>query len=132
LPHFGGIRSLTGTSQSRATLASINLPRAYLEAAGEHARARVVAAGLRLAVLLGARPDTAPVDDAPANEGFNADRPRSAAPTPSAAAEKPALDYWLNLNGGVRHNSGCRWYQNTKRGRDCEADDGRPCAICGG
>jgi hypothetical protein len=121
---------------STPTVQSELLPincRAYLEKAGDHARARVVAAGLRLAMLLGAKPDATPADDAPADAGFDFDLPRPTAPAPTPAAEATAtLGYWLNTKGGVRHNSGCRWYQNTKRGRDCGPNDGRPCGLCGG
>lgn len=42
---------------------------------------------------------------------------------------KPAS---FNLNGNVRHNSTCRWFENTKRRRHCTADEGKPCGICGG
>jgi len=37
-------------------LAPINLPESYLKAAGQHARERVVAAGLRLGALLAEKP----------------------------------------------------------------------------
>jgi len=37
-------------------LQKINLPGEYLSAAGEHARRRIIAAGLRLAALLDERP----------------------------------------------------------------------------
>lgn len=40
--------------------------------------------------------------------------------------------FWLNSSSGVRHNEGCRYYSNTKRGRLCEANEGRACGICGG
>lgn len=43
-----------------------------------------------------------------------------------------ALSYWLNTSSGVRHNAGCRWYRNTKAGRDCGSNEGRACGICGG
>lgn len=42
------------------------------------------------------------------------------------------LTHWLNLNTKVRHNSDCRWYQRTERGRMCQYDEGRPCGKCGG
>ena len=40
--------------------------------------------------------------------------------------------HWLNSSSGVRHNSSCRWYGQTSRGRACGPDEGRPCGICGG
>lgn len=40
--------------------------------------------------------------------------------------------YWLNTNSNVRHNSGCRYYKNTKEGRMCSAYEGKSCGICGG
>ncbi len=41
-------------------------------------------------------------------------------------------NYWLNTKSGVRHNSSCRWYGNTKNGRPCGPTEGRPCGTCGG
>ncbi len=49
--------------------------------------------------------------------------------------EKPVQEeriYWLNTKSYVRHNSSCRWYKNTKRGRMCTKNEGRACGICGG
>jgi uncharacterized protein YgiM (DUF1202 family) len=40
--------------------------------------------------------------------------------------------YWINTNSGVRHNRGCRWYGNTKRGYYTNQLVGRGCGICGG
>ena len=40
--------------------------------------------------------------------------------------------YWINTNSGVRHNSSCRWYGNTKKGYYTNEPVGRPCGICGG
>jgi regulator of replication initiation timing len=39
--------------------------------------------------------------------------------------------YWITTSSGVRHNSSCRYYKNS-RGRLCGPDEGRPCKICGG
>ena len=44
----------------------------------------------------------------------------------------PKLDHWLNTKGNVRHNSGCRWYRNTKHGRMCSGTEGKACGQCGG
>jgi hypothetical protein len=43
-----------------------------------------------------------------------------------------ANSFWLNTETGVRHNSGCRYYQNTKEGRSCGPTEGRACGLCGG
>src|SRR5664280_931320 len=39
--------------------------------------------------------------------------------------------YWLTISSGVRHNSSCRYYMNSK-GRQCGPNEGRACKICGG
>lgn len=46
--------------------------------------------------------------------------------------EEMVTGYWLNLSSGVRHNSKCENYRNTKRGRQCGPNEGRPCGICKG
>ncbi len=48
------------------------------------------------------------------------------------ARPSTTLGYWLNTNSDVRHNAGCRWYHNTKEGRQCGSNEGRACKICGG
>lgn len=59
-------------------------------------------------------------------------------PTPKLVAEPPAKPavptarYWLNTSSGVRHNSSCKHFGNTKAGRFCGPDDGKGCGICGG
>ncbi len=40
--------------------------------------------------------------------------------------------YWLNTKSGIRHNSGCRFYNTTGKGYQCGPKEGRPCSICGG
>ena len=50
----------------------------------------------------------------------------------SKSPKGPVTGYWLNLSSGVRHNSQCKNYKNTKRGRPCSANEGRPCGICKG
>jgi endonuclease YncB( thermonuclease family) len=40
--------------------------------------------------------------------------------------------YWLNTGSNVRHNSGCRYFNNTKKGRPCTKEEGKACGICGG
>jgi len=40
--------------------------------------------------------------------------------------------YWLNSSSGVRHNSSCKWFGQTSRGRPSGPDEGKACGICGG
>jgi len=40
--------------------------------------------------------------------------------------------YWINSRSGVRHNSSCRWYGNTKEGYFTDEKEGRACNLCGG
>jgi len=49
-----------------------------------------------------------------------------------SSSSKGELKYWLNTSSYSRHNEGCRYYHNTKRGRACSADEGKACGICGG
>ena len=49
-----------------------------------------------------------------------------------SAPSKLECEYWLNTKSNVRHNKNCRWFMNTKSGRCCNSDDGRPCGQCGG
>lgn len=48
------------------------------------------------------------------------------------ASEKAITGYWLNESSGVRHNSNCFNYENTKRGRSCKKNEGRAGGCCGG
>lgn len=129
-------------------LAKINLPVAYLKGAGEYTRRRIAAAGLRLGATIKAIPiaeaDLKRVAEAaretpkrPASQ-IAVDSPTPSVPSPSSVPATtsedvdPAYTHWLNLNGNVRHNSTCRNFKNTKNGRMCKADEGRPCGLCGG
>lgn len=42
------------------------------------------------------------------------------------------VEFWLNTNSNTRHNSNCRWFKKTKKGRACQAGEGKACGICGG
>ncbi|WP_339908970.1 hypothetical protein [Symmachiella dynata] len=58
---------------------------------------------------------------------------RSRAPPHDETVDSPqAFSHWLNTSSSVRHNSSCRWFNNTKRGRMCGPNEGRGCKICGG
>ena len=46
--------------------------------------------------------------------------------------DKAITGYWLNTSSGSRHNSNCRYYENTSKGRPCGEKEGKPCGICGG
>ncbi len=50
-----------------------------------------------------------------------------------APATKQAITktHWLTIKSGIRHNSNCRYFKNSK-GRMCTKDEGRACKICGG
>ena len=52
--------------------------------------------------------------------------------TSTAPASDATGSFWLNTGSGSRHNEGCRYYKNTKRGKPCGANEGRACGICGG
>jgi hypothetical protein len=52
-------------------------------------------------------------------------------PVPSISPAKIEAKYWLTSSSGIRHNSSCRYYMNSK-GRTCTKDEGRACKICGG
>lgn len=47
------------------------------------------------------------------------------------AAESDELTHWITIKSGKRHNSGCRYFQNSN-GRKCTSNDGIACKICGG
>ena len=40
--------------------------------------------------------------------------------------------YWIMLPANTRHNSTCKFYQNTKEGYLTDKEEGTPCTICGG
>lgn len=53
-------------------------------------------------------------------------------PSTQTQEKEPATMFWLNTSSNKRHNSRCRYFGNTKRGRYCSSDDGRACGTCGG
>lgn len=53
----------------------------------------------------------------------------------STASQKKGTDaqYWINTRSGVRHNSKCKWYGNTREGHyTTDKSEGKACGICGG
>lgn len=67
---------------------------------------------------------------APSSQTAAAEAPSKA---PSAKESKPAAakTHWITNSSGIRHNSKCKHYENS-RGRPCTKDEGRACKICGG
>lgn len=53
------------------------------------------------------------------------------APTTNSKKQTAETKYWMTNSSGKRHNSGCRYYENSK-GHHCGPNDGIPCKICGG
>jgi hypothetical protein len=123
----------------RATPAGSEIPKVYLpdpyyKEAGDHARRRIVAAGVRLGKVLRGdvsarlRTTTAEAFDFESAGVATTLAPQSATPTGKTAE----LTYWLNTKSNSRHNSRCKWYGKTKHGRYCTAEEGKPCGECGG
>jgi septal ring factor EnvC (AmiA/AmiB activator) len=52
-------------------------------------------------------------------------------PPSGLAPTQQQTGYWITISSGVRHNSSCRYYMNSK-GRPCGPNEGRPCKLCGG
>ena len=52
--------------------------------------------------------------------------------SPPSFTELPAQNtHWITTSSGIRHNSKCDYYQNS-RGRPCPKDEGKACRRCGG
>ena len=47
-------------------------------------------------------------------------------------ADNQSGKYWLNSNSNTLHNSNCKWYGKTKKGRFTDKAIGKNCGICGG
>lgn len=122
-----GSAILTAVRNDSAELAPVELPVSYMRAAGDHARRRIVMAGVRLGAMLRHGQPTGPAGQRPADALPGVSTFSARAPQPAAAAA-----HWLNTSSNVRHNSACKWFANTKRGRYCTADEGKPCGECGG
>ena len=64
---------------------------------------------------------------------FRADGKAETRAQPQTSLQQPVEGgYWLNTNGNTRHNSGCKYFKNTKTGRACSKDEGKACGMCGG
>jgi micrococcal nuclease len=55
----------------------------------------------------------------------------TAAAEPAGAPKPAPLKHWLTTSSNKRHNSGCRYYMNSK-GRMCRPTEGIACGVCGG
>ncbi len=53
------------------------------------------------------------------------------ATTTAPSAQKESAGFWITSSSRKRHNSSCRYYQNSN-GSPCGPNDGIPCKICGG
>ena len=58
-------------------------------------------------------------------------RPNAANPPPSFEDIHAQNTHWITISSGIRHNSKCDYYQNS-RGRPCTKDEGKACRRCGG
>ena len=58
-------------------------------------------------------------------------RARKSSPV-QAVDGKTDGEFWLNTSSIVRHNRTCEYFKNTKSGRFCGANEGKPCGQCGG
>jgi len=56
---------------------------------------------------------------------------QSTNPPPPPQKANATQTHWLTISSGIRHNSTCRHFKNSK-GRMCTKDEGRACKICGG
>jgi hypothetical protein len=50
---------------------------------------------------------------------------------PTTNPNAPQQKYWLTTSSNKRHNSSCRYFENS-RGRYCGTNEGIPCKLCGG
>ncbi len=52
-------------------------------------------------------------------------------PSKPRTSSSQTQTHWITSSSGIRHNSGCRYYRNSK-GSPCGSNAGRACKICGG
>lgn len=62
---------------------------------------------------------------------LSADAPKKSETPPAKEKTTVETGYWMTDSSGIRHNSKCRYYKNSK-GHFCTKDEGRACKICGG
>jgi S1/P1 Nuclease len=113
-----------------AKMMPMKLPTAYMQQAGDVARRRVITAGVRLGTLLGEGPSD-DVADPPAASSSSVPV-NSLTPNQQAPPLSSVRTHWLNTGSNVRHNQSCKWFGQTKHGRYCAANEGKPCGECGG
>lgn len=95
----------------------------------ELAEAQVLAKANKLGLWADSVPPMSPWDyRARSKKLFSIKKLKKESPETTEAT----LHYWLNTSSNSRHNQGCKYYNNTKRGRPCGARDGKACGICGG
>jgi hypothetical protein len=73
-----------------------------------------------------------PVDADPFNDGpsTSTDAPKTQ-PKAESTSDTKDPGYWITDSSSKQHNSGCRYYRNSK-GHPCGPHDGTACKICGG
>ena len=42
----------------------------------------------------------------------------------------PSTNFWLNIQTGIRHAPGCRYFGTSLEGRPCSDQEGKPCSLC--
>lgn len=65
--------------------------------------------------------------------GVGTNRPATSVPgaIQRGGTSPESAGYWLSTSSGLRHNSRCRYFRNSK-GRTCGPSEGKACGICGG
>jgi hypothetical protein len=69
--------------------------------------------------------DEAPAASRESNQGPSRET------TPEVKGQETEKKFWMTNSSSKRHNSGCRYFENSN-GRYCGPHDGIPCKICGG
>ena len=65
------------------------------------------------------------------SSGVTSPQGASTATTTAPSAQKESTGFWITSSSRKRHNSSCRYFQNSN-GSPCGPSDGIPCKICGG